>query len=41
MEYYYFILSIPILFTGGLAISMIKDYIQISYMYQNEKNKIN
>jgi len=41
MEYYQYILSIPFIFITTLSISMLKDYIQVSYIYNKEKDKIN
>lgn len=41
MDFYQYILSIPFLFIGALSISMFKDYIQVSYIYNKEKDKIN
>jgi len=41
MEYYQYCLLTPLLFIGALSFSMVKDYIQISYIHDKEKNKLN
>ncbi len=41
MEYYQYLLSVPLLLLGSLSITMFKEYIQVSYIYNKDKNKIN
>jgi len=38
---FYYLLYLPLIFGGLLSYSMIKDYKQVKYLYNKEKNKIN
>jgi hypothetical protein len=38
MEYYYY-LSIPLFVVFSLGVGMIKDYLQIKYLHDNDNNK--
>ncbi len=41
MEYYHYFLLTPFLFIGVISLSMIKDYIQVKYLHNKEKDKLN
>lgn len=38
---FYYLLYLPLIFGGLLSYSMIKDYKQVNYLHNKEKNKIN
>ena len=38
---FYYLLYLPLIFGGFLSYSMIKDYNQVNYLHNKEKNKIN